>query len=213
VLVVAEVALSLLLLIAAGLFVRSLQSARAIDPGFEAGKLVSAPLNVNLLRYTRLQGREFYRQVVERVEHVPGVESASLARIAVLGGSGRVQSIHVEGRGATHEQAMSEGGRVVTGDRTIINANVVGPRFFRRSARRGLSRRDDAVCGRPSRQWCRQRRRRTFFRREPDGKRISVEGPGPWREIVGGSTANTVRSPKAPRPLCSCLSRRITRRG
>jgi hypothetical protein len=129
--VVAEVALSLLLLIAAGLFVRSLQSARAIDPGFEAAKLVSAPLSVNLLRYTRQQGREFYRQVVEQVEHVPGVESASVARVAVLGGTGRVLSIHVEGRGAAHEQVMSEGGRIVTGDRTIVNANVVGPRFFR----------------------------------------------------------------------------------
>src|SRR5919204_1146856 len=61
-LVVAEVALSLLLLIAAGLFVRSLQSVRAIDPGFDATRLVSAPLNINLLRYTRAQGREFYRQ-------------------------------------------------------------------------------------------------------------------------------------------------------
>ena len=100
ILVVAEVALSLLLLIAAGLFVRSLQSARAIDPGFEAEKLVSAPLNVNLLRYTRVQGREFYRQVVERVERVPGVESASVARVAVMAGCGRVLSIHVEGRGA-----------------------------------------------------------------------------------------------------------------
>jgi predicted permease len=190
VLVVAEVALSLLLLIAAGLFVRSLQSARAIDPGFEAGKLVSAPLNVNLLRYTRLQGREFYRQVVERVEHVAGVESASLARIAVLGGSGRVQSIHVEGRGATHEQAMSEGGRVVTGDRTIINANVVGPRFFRTIgvpivAGRDFDDRD--VEGAPPVVVVNETTANMHFPGgNPIGKRISVEGPGgPWREIVG----------------------------
>ena len=70
-LVVGEVALSLLLLIAAGLFVRGLQSARAIDPGVDVDKLVSAPLSVNLLRYTRAQGREFYRQAVERVSTAP----------------------------------------------------------------------------------------------------------------------------------------------
>ncbi|MGI9065749.1 MAG: hypothetical protein ACR2HX_05015 [Pyrinomonadaceae bacterium] len=38
------------------------------------------PLNINLLRYTTTQGREFYRQVIERVESLPGVESASIAR-------------------------------------------------------------------------------------------------------------------------------------
>ena len=70
-LVVGEVALSLLLLIAAGLFVRGLQSARAIEPGVDVDKLVSAPLSVNLLRYTRAQGREFYRQAVERVSAAP----------------------------------------------------------------------------------------------------------------------------------------------
>ena len=98
ILVVAEVALSLLLLVAAGLFVRSLQSAREIDPGFDAGKLVSAPLNINLLRYTRVQGRQFYREVVERVKALPGVEAASVARVAVMTGGGRILSLLVEGR-------------------------------------------------------------------------------------------------------------------
>jgi predicted permease len=190
VLVVAEVALSLLLLIAAGLFVRSLQSARAIDPGFEAGKLVSAPLSVNLLRYTRLQGREFYRQVVERVEHVPGVESASVARVAVLGGTGRVLSIHVEGRGATHEQVMSEGSQVVTSDRTVVNANVVGPRFFTTIGVPIVAGRDfgdQDVEGAPSVSIINETIANLHFPGEnPIGKRVSVEGPGgPWREIVG----------------------------
>ena len=88
-LVIAEVALSLLLLIAAGLFIRSLQSAQAIDPGFDVEKLVSAPLEINLLRYTRPQGREFYRQILERTESLPGVESATVARVALLSGGGR----------------------------------------------------------------------------------------------------------------------------
>lgn len=90
ILIVAEVSLSLLLLIAAGLFIRSLHTAQAIDPGFDAVRLVSAPLNINLLRYTRVQGREFYGRVVERVEQLPGVEAASVSRVAVMtGGGGR----------------------------------------------------------------------------------------------------------------------------
>jgi predicted permease len=190
-LVVAEVALAVPLLIAAGLFVRSLQSARSIDPGFEADKLVSAPLNINLLRYTRAQGREFYRQVVERVEHVAGVESASMARVAVLqGGGGRVLSIHVEGRGATHDRLMSEGANVVTDDRTIINANVVGPRFFRTLGIALVAGRDfDAqdVEGAPAVVLVNEAAAKLHFESDNAiGKRLSVDGPnGPWREVIG----------------------------
>jgi predicted permease len=190
ILVVAEVALSLLLLIAAGLFVRSLQSARAIDPGFAAERLISAPLEINLLRYTRAQGREFYRQAVERVDHVPGVESASVARVPLLRGSGRVLSIHVEGRGASHDRVAAEGSGVVTGDRTVINANVVGPRFFRTLGVPLLIGRDfgdQDVEGGPPVVIVNETTTKIHFPGEPAlGRRISVDGrDGPWREIVG----------------------------
>ena len=59
----------------------------------------------------------------------PGVESATVARIPLLGGTGRV--LGVEGRGSTHEFAQSEGGRVVSRNPDPINANVVGPKFFK----------------------------------------------------------------------------------
>jgi predicted permease len=190
ILVIAEVALAVPLLIAAGLFVRSLYTARSIDTGFDADKLVSARLNINLLRYTRAQGREFYHQVAERVERVAGVESASMARVPVLEGGGRVLSIHVEGRGATHDRVMAEGTGVVTQDRTIINANVVGPRFFRTLGIPLMIGRDfDAqdVDGRP---WVVVINETTaklqFPGDSPLGNRVSVDGPnGPWREVIG----------------------------
>ena len=116
--VVAEVALSLLLLIAAGLFVRSLAVARAIDPGIDVDRLVSAPLEINLLRYTSSQGRAFYQQVVERAERLPGVESASVARVAMLAGGGRILSVHVQGRASTHDRVISEGSGMSTTDPT-----------------------------------------------------------------------------------------------
>ena len=97
-LVVGEVALAVLLLIPAGLFVRSLQAAHAIDPGFDGEKLLSAPLDINLLRYTNDQGRDFYRMIVERAERLPGVESATIARLAIMTGDGRIMGLMVEGR-------------------------------------------------------------------------------------------------------------------
>ena len=189
-LVVAEVALSLLLLIAAGLFVRGLQATREINPGVDVDKLVSAPLSINLLRYTRAQGREFYRQAVEQIERLPGVESATVARIPVLGGSGRVLSIHVEGRGSTHERAQSEGGRVASRDPNLINANVVGQSFFETmgiSLVKGRDFRDtDGDTGPPVIILNAAAAAMQFADANPLGSRVSVDGPeGPWREIVG----------------------------
>ena len=106
-LVVGEVALAVLLLIPAGLFVRSLQAAHAIDPGFDAEKLVSAPLDINLLRYTNEQGRELYRTIVERAERLPGVELAAIARLAIMTGDGRVMGLMVEGRPDTRTSSSS----------------------------------------------------------------------------------------------------------
>ncbi len=190
VLVVAEVALSLLLLIVGGLFVRSLQAARAIDPGIDIERLVSAPLTINLLRYTSDQGRAFYQQLVERVERLPGVESASVARVAVLGGSSRVLSLHVEGRNDTHDHMQSEGGRAASGDRRVVNANIIGPRFFptlgiRLVAGREFTDADSATA--PLVVILNETAARTHFPgANPSASRISVDGPqGPWRQIVG----------------------------
>jgi predicted permease len=190
ILVVTEVALSLLLLIAAGLFVRSLQSARALDPGFDAEKLVSAPVSINLLRYTRVQGRDFYRRVVERVERLPGVEAASVARVAVLTGGGRVLSLLVEGRQGPDSRGVSEGGGVVTADPTRINANVIGPGFFKTFGiplviGRDFS--DQDIEGRPFVVIVNETMVKMHFGGDnPIGKRVSFGGrQGPWYEIVG----------------------------
>jgi predicted permease len=129
-LVVAEVALSLMLLIAAGLFIRSVGTIQAIEPGYAVDQLVSTPLNVNLLRYTRAQGREFYRRVIDRVELIPGVRSASVARIAVLTGVGRVTTVIIEGRPDSGNRGQSEGTGVSTSAGQTAMANVIGPDLF-----------------------------------------------------------------------------------
>ena len=190
-LVVAEVALAVLLLIPAGLFVRSLQAAHAIDPGFDAEKLVSAPLDVNLLRYTNEQEREFYRTLVERAGRLPGVESAAVARLAVLTGDGRILGLMVEGRPEYPDAfVFSQGAGVVTRDPTRINANVVGPGFFRTLGIRLVSGREfDArdVEGRPPVTIVNETAVRLHFKGgNALGARVSFNGrQGPWREIVG----------------------------
>ena len=190
-LVVGEVALAVLLLIPAGLFVRSLQAAHAIDPGFDGEKLVSAPLDINLLRYTNEQGREFYRTIVERAERLPGVESAAIARLAIMTGDGRIMGLMVEGRPEYPDEfVFGQGAGVVTSDPTRINANVVGPGFFRTLGIPLVSGRDfDArdVEGRPPVAIINETAVRMHFKGgNALGARVSFNGrQGPWREIVG----------------------------
>ena len=187
-LVVAEVALSLLLLIAAGLFVRSLQSVQTIDPGYPVTQLVSAPMNVNLLRYTRAQGRDFYQRAVERMEALPGVQAASVARVALLTGSNRVTSILVEGRADSGNRSQSEGGGFrAAADESL--ANVIGPGFFETVGvplLRGRDFDDQDREGRPLVAIVNETMARVFFPGDdPIGKRFRTATAGEWIEIVG----------------------------
>lgn len=95
-LVVAQVTLSLLLLIGAGLFIRSLQNLRDLDPGFKTRNLLSFSVNPTLNGYKDARSRLFYRQLEEAMNRLPGVQSASLAIMAVLQGNEWDSSITVE---------------------------------------------------------------------------------------------------------------------
>src|SRR5829696_5208201 len=87
VLVVAQVALSLVVLVCGGLFIKSFRKAQMMDPGFDNAKGLIVSLSPNLIGYEDEQSRQFYRQVLERVSHVPGVEAVSYARTLPLGDS------------------------------------------------------------------------------------------------------------------------------
>jgi predicted permease len=190
-LVVAQVSLSLVLLIAAGLFLRSLKQAQAIDPGFEVNKLLVAPLNINLLRYTRTQGREFYRQVVEKVEAIPGVESASLARVVVLSGLGSTRSLLIEGQSGPDDQSRSDGrGSSAEDNINAVSSNVVSLKYFTTMGIRLLKGRDfsatDTENGPRVAIVNESFARRHYGNEEALGKRISFAGlRGPWHEIIG----------------------------
>ncbi len=86
VLVVAEVALAVVALVGAGLFVRSMQQALAVDPGFESRQLFVVAMNTTPREYTPEQGRQFYARVLERARGVAGVEAATIASNFPIGG-------------------------------------------------------------------------------------------------------------------------------
>ena len=78
-LVVAEVALSLILLIAAGLCVRTLANAAAIDTGYQTTQVLTARIDLAKQNYTEERGRLFQASLLERLQSLPGVEAAGLA--------------------------------------------------------------------------------------------------------------------------------------
>jgi len=97
-LVVAQVAGSLVLLVAAGLFVRSLLKVRSFDLGFEPGHVLNVILDPHEIGYDQIRSAAFYRDLKSRVGALPGVQSASLASYLPMGGYPFSRQIWVEGR-------------------------------------------------------------------------------------------------------------------
>lgn len=117
--VVGQVAVSLVLLVSTGLFLRSLQHARALDPGFNPENVLNVGFDLSIQGYDETRGQLFYRQVMERVRAMPGVESATLARNVPLTGSNMELGINVEGR------------EPPAGSRSFhTDFNVIGDKYF-----------------------------------------------------------------------------------
>jgi len=83
--VISQVALSIVLVIGAGLFVRALQRASSIDPGFDSSGVELAFLDLSLSGYTETTGPAFAQQLVERVRTLPGVRDATMSAMMPLG--------------------------------------------------------------------------------------------------------------------------------
>lgn len=96
-LVIAQVTLSLVLLISAGLIVRSLQAAQKMRPGFNPENAVAISFDVSLQGYNEERGRAFQKQVLERAKALPQVESAALTDNLPLGLNYNDSTIYIEG--------------------------------------------------------------------------------------------------------------------
>src|SRR5262249_26813019 len=100
VLVVAQISISLVVLIAAGLVVRTLQQLQAMNPGFETQNGLTMSFDLGLQGYDEARGQQFYRQLIERVQSLPGVESAAVANYIPLSLNYNSGNVFVEGKPA-----------------------------------------------------------------------------------------------------------------
>jgi len=119
-LVVAQVAVSLLLLIGAGLVTRSLDATRKAYPGFDATHVSTVAVNVRQNRYDERRGRVFYRQLLDQVRADAGIESATLAANHPLG------LLDTPSRRVT-----IEGYQLQRGDDLAFMSNTIASDYFR----------------------------------------------------------------------------------
>jgi predicted permease len=98
VLVIAQVALSIVVLIGAGLLVRTLQNLRDIDPGFDTQNILTFGIDPTLSGYKDAEIQSLYRDLQERFSAIPGVTSASYSSDALLSGSLWSTDIHLPGQ-------------------------------------------------------------------------------------------------------------------
>jgi predicted permease len=117
--VIGQIAVSLVLLVTAGLFLRSLQNATTIDLGFNPEGVETITFDLRTQGYSEAKGREFYRQLMERVSALPGVRSASLARMVPLNGSNMKTGITVAGKEVSPDERLP-----------VVGLNVVDERYF-----------------------------------------------------------------------------------
>ena len=96
-LVIAQVAVSVVLLGGAGLFLRTLANLRGVSPGFQAERLIGFELNPWFGGYTEEQSKGFYQRLTESLRSIPGVQSVGLAAVRIMGGSEWDSGLTVEG--------------------------------------------------------------------------------------------------------------------
>lgn len=118
-LAIVQISLSLLLLICAGLFIRSFQAAQRFDPGFNSEHVLLGSYELLPSAYNQDQGLEFDRQLMARLEAQPGVESVALANSVPLGYTFSSARVKIEGYTPKPDESMD------------IEDNIVGPGYLR----------------------------------------------------------------------------------
>ncbi len=137
-LVVAQMALSIVLLVCAGLFLHNLQAVTTIDKGFDSSHLLIANVDPSLQGYDRARSEEFYRRLTERLSALPAVKHVSTAGLMPLGLSDDDWGVTIPGYTPGKNELMS------------IDINQVTPAYFETMGipvlkGRGFAARDDST--------------------------------------------------------------------
>src|SRR5215207_2870786 len=123
VLVIAQISISLVVLIAAGLVVRTLQQLQTMNPGFDTQNALTMSFDLGLQGYDEARGQQFYRQLNERVQSLPGVESAAVTSYIPLSLNYNSRNVFVEGKPAERGENVP----------LAMNASA-GPGYFKTMA-------------------------------------------------------------------------------
>jgi putative ABC transport system permease protein len=177
-LVVSEVALSLVLLVGAGLLIRSFVRLLAIDPGFRPEHVLTASIPLPVSRYPApAQEAAFFQRLLEGVRELPGVRSAgAVTDVPLFGGSST--GFDVEGRplAQPNDRPMTEFRSASPGYFQTMGIDLVAGRSFTPN---------DKADAPPVALINETFARRYFGKENPIGKRIGLSRPIDWREIVG----------------------------
>jgi len=188
ILVVFQVALSMVLLVGAALLVRTLRNYRATELGFQGDRLLLLSVDLGPRGYSPAQGRLFYQQLLGRAPALPGVESMSLAQTVPVGAHNQTH-IQLEGHEASPDSAGID-----------VDSNIVAPNYFTAMGiplrqGRDFSALDDVNAAGVA--IINETMARRFWPGEiPLGRRLRLSGMGlgPWLQIVGVAGDSTFRS-------------------
>ena len=179
-LVVSEIALALVLLVGAGLLVRSFMRVLDVTPGFEPSNLVTMNVSADGTRYAKeAQVRAFYDEVVNRVTRLPGVEAAAVVSNLPLGGNKDMHGFHVE------EKPLANPEEAPSVERYVVSPDYL--RAMRIPLMAGRQFDDHDGPNSPLVALISESTARSIWPNEdPIGKRIRMGGPdGPLRTIIG----------------------------
>ena len=166
-LVVVQVALSLVLLIGAGLFTRTLRNLQNLEAGFNRENLITFGVDPKLNNYANAQVEQLFQRLLERLEAIPGVRSATLSQYPILSGSRDDAPISVQGQTPPSEDRRALVNEVATNFLDTLEIPILRGR--------GLNLRDDEHA--PKVAVINEALARKYFAQEdPIGRRIELGG-------------------------------------
>jgi predicted permease len=187
-LVVAEVALSLVLLAGAGLMIRSLRSVLQLTPGFRSDHLLTMMIDLRSERYTKPeQGVAFVNDLLERVARLPGALSAAVVNGLPMD-SIQMTTFRVEG------QPVPAPGEGPVADKREVSDEYIATMGMRIVAGRGFTRAETEKQNPTTVIVNESLARKLWPKEDPLGKVLhssSDIGPGTWRRVVAGVVADT----------------------
>jgi putative ABC transport system permease protein len=180
ILVVSEVALSLILLVGAGLMIRSFQKLQGVNPGFDSQNVLTMNTMVSRAKFPQpSQQVSFFERVLQNLRALPGVESAAVIDDIPLNNEGSHQPIAIEGRPVVpmSEQPEVDVRLISTGYMSALHVPILRGRDFN----------DTDIAGRPAAILISESMARQFWPgADPLGKRLTMTFfPDAVREVVG----------------------------